>query len=1309
MQQDMNRWKSRFDYATKVREPARVAQDVSSIAELGESLRSSGLMCLAGILAHLSGLGAARARSYLEQALEMPQRVQAAAVALAAQAIEQQDWSRAASHLLQAVQLDGDHDATSLIRTLGQCAIRVPRAALPPVGLLYSLPLTEVARRMANSLIAIVVKDDATAFRAALAGNVELLRRTKSGNDIFEWGESASPQPTTTPTKAPLTGGSEVDPRRGRVSAYYQSRGFGFIVEDSTGQTWFFHKSSVASDALFGGLIEGRVRQDVTFEGKIEMQLGKYPQASRVVALSEGVVAATESPARAPLRVRLATVPKDGSSYARAKEAEQLDQLTRAERLFAEEIAGRGSHSKSAIKDLAMLLNRKGDSAGAVALLDAHRLSFEPAERASLDKMKAHFHVKAKRYTAAAALLSVLAKQSPDWSKQIEYLRQEAYCLYANGDLDESIAKLVLLMKKAPNDNATQLLLARAREAKHSGLGPEVVPATSDDYDTEDVLASLALGLSSIARRQLDECELRGLDARTKESRQFSAKDFQALERLLESLRGRRPRERADYLLTLATLCELCPEAAGRHSVHSLLRRHFAALAEALMVESAHRDVVRCFAIESLSLSPVDLGDRLDSHFEAAWVLLLGTYYSHTMEPTELLRPEPGQRLAHIARALHKRPEDWRRFVEDSEFYRMRIGSALQQLVARLARLGIDAQIPGDALSARLRFREDDSAFAALVLDNVSADRIRQARESLSQRLPSARFELDKLRLSDLIKILSDTADYALERHFRERETRFLRLDTEIGRCLDEWARFPTHLSVERMSPALASLRDLLRSDFAHVEETKPTLELRNVLDNDFYVENEGIVALRLLLSSRDESAPPIEAISLVVGNGENEPCHSPEPLHGGQSREIELAVTPTEKQIADRAFAVDVMVEYRTRRGTSNKTGGFPLAVRLGEPAFVKIANPYGRYSGGLPVEDDSMFFGRAALIGRIVEYLSGADAGQCFVLYGQKRSGKSSVLMQVERRVATSALFVSLRAGALVPGKLWCSFARRFVEELAFMIKDRGEELTDDWPSWQDIDAAPLEAIIKVSRLVKKRGHRIVVAVDEFTYIYEHSEDEVSDLGAFMRGWKALLETKLFNALLVGQDTMRRFMLTFPNEFAVIHDERISYLEVEEAERLASEPILLDGATRYRGQALHRLYRLTAGSPFFLQITCDRLVRHLNARSASFVTEADIDQVARSMTVGFDALPPERFDPLVTASGERVATVARDDLWRLLARVARESLHSDWCYRAALAELPNAELAVNDLIERDILTAEGERVSIRVGLFASWLRANQ
>lgn len=1316
MRQDVNRWRDKYTYAMKVKEPGRLTQLVAEVAELGETLNDPAAYCLAGSFAQLSGIGLARVRQYYEAAAIRGSR--AAWLALAHLAIVQKEWRKAAEHLVQALLLPGSREEnTTLVRTLGQCILRSDDKLIPGFGNYLAAVTDGPEKKLAMSLAILVLGNDAQAIQAITMHELDKLSSTVSGAKISLPPKALTPSvPTIARTMTTATNALGYS-RKGRITAFLVERTFGFLVEDTTGNTWHFYASAVMDDELLEMLNRGQVRQYVTFSGNPVDISGKYPTASGVrgiarenLPLSESTTTVSansgkEPVRRAPLNVRLAGVPKDGSAFARAKKAEQLDRLSEAERLYREEISARGAHLKSAIKDLATLLNRRGQPEAAIETIHQYRARFNaPEEQTSLDQLEVNFRVKARQFGGAAEIIVRLIRRETRPPQKLTLQRQEAYCYLAEGAFDKAINKLKQLLKASPRDNATLLLLQRAEEAKQFGMAPGETVTFQDDTGGDSILAGLALGLSPIARRQLDTCELRGLDARTKESRQFSAKDFQQLDGLLEGLKGRRPRERADYLLTMAYLCEQSPEAAGRRSLHELLRRHFSALAEAYSAEKADVAVVRCLAIESLALCPINIveGDR--TQMDAAWALLLGTYCSAISDPATILKPDIGQRVRHLLKVFAQSQKEWFKFLADAPWYRLRAPAAFELLDEFLQAVPSLAPPPADLSNERQRKREDDSAFAALRVDAVSTDKLRNAREVLAQRIPHSRFELDTKCLRDVVNLFGDAADYALARNFRERETLFLRLEPEISRCIEELQRAPTHTAIERLLPALSSFRDLLKADFERAETTKTSLSLRNVLDNDYYVVNDDSVALRLLLTSKDESAPPIEAIGLVLDGGQGEPCHSPEPLHGGQSREIELTIRPSKKQIKDATFTVSVRVEYRTRGGTVEKSTPFAIPVRLGTQPFSEINNPYERYAGGSPVDDEAMFFGREALIERITKYLSTGNLGQCFVLYGQKRSGKSSVVRQVEKKLQSPVFFVSVTAGTFTPGRLWVSFVRMLLQQIEFRLEDEGQTLPVTWPSESHREKNPLEAVQVVLRYLAKQDRRIAVAVDEFTYIYENAQNDVE---TFMRGWKALLEKKAFNAVVIGQDTMPRFKRAFPNEFGVTHDERLTYLERSETERLASVPILLDNVSRYRGQAARRLFDLTAGSPFFLQIACDRLVRHLNVRKAAFVTEADVEHIGQTLTVT-DPLPMERFDALVTAAGEKVATVPKEHLWALLARIARESLHSGWCDRNTLKELPRSNDAVTDLIDRDILSEEGKRVRIRVGMFAAWLRAN-
>jgi len=595
IQQEINRWKNRYDYAQKVREPARMSQDVARIAELADTLMEPSLYFLAGLLADYSGLGCSRVKTYLQKSLELDQNRQEVATAIAAFAIRERNWAEAVKFLIWAVRLDGDADKTNLVRNIGQCVLRLNTTNTPPIGLLLSSELPDAARRLATNLVALVVKEDSAGYRAALSGSMEQLRQTKIGNNLFPWrDEITAPVESRMIRRAIMPISEHGGTRRGHVSAYYPGRNFGFIVEETTGQTWFFHKTAVSSPSLLSALNGGKVRQDVTFSGNVEAKSGKYPLADSVSILSEESAIEDDSSKRAPLRLRLQAIPKDGSFFAQAMEAEQLDQLDRAEGFYREEITRSARHKKSAIKNLAALKNRKGEPDAAIALLDKYQHEFDRSEYTSLDQMRVIFRVKARNFVEAAKLLAQLAKGTTSINKRVGYLRQEAYCLLASGDFEGSIMQLESLLKQHPWDNASALLLEKAKNAKQTGRIPYDVPAGKDAAEYDDILSSLALGITPIARQKLESCELRGIDARTKESGNFSDQDVRQVQNLLDRVKGRRPRERADYLLTLAWLCEHASSVTGNSSVHMYLRRYFLALAEASFSDESPKDVVRC-------------------------------------------------------------------------------------------------------------------------------------------------------------------------------------------------------------------------------------------------------------------------------------------------------------------------------------------------------------------------------------------------------------------------------------------------------------------------------------------------------------------------------------------------------------------------------------------------------------------------------------------------------------------------------------------------------------------------------------------
>jgi hypothetical protein len=484
-----------------------------------------------------------------------------------------------------------------------------------------------------------------------------------------------------------------------------------------------------------------------------------------------------------------------------------------------------------------------------------------------------------------------------------------------------------------------------------------------------------------------------------------------------------------------------------------------------------------------------------------------------------------------------------------------------------------------------------------------------------------------------------------------------------------------------------------------------------------FYVGDDDTFLLTVPVGLPTGDAP-VESVQLLLKHAPGLRAYGHtgfvRTLRPGETRELVQRLKVSDLALAAGEVSLSLSLRYRCASGHTEESPARTMVAVL-EPArrFVTVDNPYSRYSGGIPVEEEKMFFGRRELLERIHSEVTRGPLGQCFVLYGQKRSGKSSVLRQLAKRLRPPSLAVPVSLGTIDTGKAERSFVQVCIDSL-YQRLVHDYDITDvtehHWPKEYQVDASPIESFrrsIRAATLLLEarkgwRNVRPIFLIDEFTYVYEYIQEKLLT-PAFMRQWKSLLESRTFDAVLIGQDTMPRFKEAYPNEFGVTHDERISYLRPEEARALAEDPVMLAGESRYKGASLDRLLSLTAGSPFYLQIFCDRLVQHLNSERLMFITESAIGYVLGELTIGSSPLTIDKFDPLITAAGESVAVAPKEQYLALLTRVALNP-------RITALEFGEEDTPlVRDLLSREVLKRDASgRLRIRVGLFGEWLKAN-
>jgi hypothetical protein len=236
-----------------------------------------------------------------------------------------------------------------------------------------------------------------------------------------------------------------------------------------------------------------------------------------------------------------------------------------------------------------------------------------------------------------------------------------------------------------------------------------------------------------------------------------------------------------------------------------------------------------------------------------------------------------------------------------------------------------------------------------------------------------------------------------------------------------------------------------------------------------------------------------------------------------------------------------------------------------------------------------------------------------------------------------------------------------------------------------------------------------RIILLFDEFQYLYKLIK-EGKLAASFMVHWKALLEKNLFNAVLVGQNGMTKFREEFPNEFDAMQIEPVSYLEEDDARELIERPIRLkDGGSRYRGAAVKRIWDLTAGSPYYIQIFCHRLVEHMNREQIKLVTEATVEEVAHNLLSGKKAyfITRENFDNLIKSGDPSENEEYWDDAEEILACIAKKS-RGNPCSSDAIdcqIEKGRKKIILENYVRTGVLQRDGDKYRLYVGLFQEWL----
>lgn len=1102
-------------------------------------------------------------------------------------------------------------------------------------------------------------------------------------------------------------------------------------------------------------------------------------------------LSATKRPAprKAPQQVPL----KSENLYRKAERAVQNGELESAERCYRECIK-QNIRRDSAIKDLAMVLVRLERSQEAVHLLEENRQRVK--DKQALDNMLITVYQNASQYERAIDLLNRSLKQvrNPEKRSPIRWQIASAYIKLGDYTSAENQFRQVLALN--PEDFTVQRSLAfclsKQERYEEAGKILKEIQNTSPGAKTAELLEAIERAqrtgeftlddnrsiemyfsdfsgeLSKFARFFLERCTFEGIRAERISDGKYTGSerdvryDIGGLEDIAKQLGTKRPRDRSNYYLSAARIYVDVEDYPN--SFYRYLCRSFASRGDAAVSENKNLDTVQEWYCEALTVYDGDRSQRKRDEQDAVNALVrylyatLGRAHLHLTPNSwsidkavrEVINDHPSTEKVFDAIAylvLHSR------YAADKVLNRMYHEESLRKMALGYLE-GMKITIPdpiehfndfvrpwnelrgekfemANSVSSELQLLENFDLTTAWLEDNI------RHTEDIRSRLF---FELDKRRVVEVQRILEIALDLCKQGRFEERERLCIQLRDYCQARLKEIEESPTRLSVEDVYPILTVIQEKGNAYLEDLYETsKPNLTIRLPVESYYVPDTNRKIEVQIVVEN-ESGRSPAESLGLVVADDQaffavTEPnVKRDESLRGGDQSILVAPLRLTSDALQSEAFSLPVCAQYRTRTGEEEKTPVENLSIRLySEDEFEEIENPYAAYAEGGVVDDAKMFFGREELIQNIAHAIQESRSGsKCVVVFGQKRSGKSSVLHHLKESLQKDRNLLILDLGNIgsiqdenshVP--LLHQIFKRILTELEYAIEDRVDggfsslNLLIPGDSEFYRHPAPLQCFQdtferlkrQVARYEDWRGVRAVLLIDEFQYIYERIVAGKIP-GSFMQNWKALLQANYFSAVLVGQDVMPKFKERFPNEFGTTQDERVTYLTPEDARRLVDEPIRIDGqqgASRYREQAIERILALTAGSPFYIQIICNRLVEYMNRKRAALVTEADVEHVKNELISGVNALGLDKFDNLINSGDTSADAISDEDALRVL-KVIADNSRTGLCHRDTIVcetHLP-VDTILNDLVKRDVVERREQSYQIKVGLFKEWLIVN-
>lgn len=266
--------------------------------------------------------------------------------------------------------------------------------------------------------------------------------------------------------------------------------------------------------------------------------------------------------------------------------------------------------------------------------------------------------------------------------------------------------------------------------------------------------------------------------------------------------------------------------------------------------------------------------------------------------------------------------------------------------------------------------------------------------------------------------------------------------------------------------------------------------------------------------------------------------------------------------------------------------------------------------YIAGNPVTSPEMFFGREDVFAFVRQALIGRHRDNVIILYGQRRTGKTSALYQMSRHLDARYVCVLLDLHGLalegLDGFLW---------ELASSIartlrRDYRIELTPPpRAAFQQNPRGQFENVFLNQVWTALGDRHLLLMLDEAIRLQEQVQAGKLEPEVFEYLRYLMQHYPRLNFLFALGDGLEGMTKEYAFLFSVGLYKKISFLERDAALKLITQPV--QNLYRVQDAARERILQITGGHPYYTQLLCHGLFQRWQRTRTPEIQVADVDAV--------------------------------------------------------------------------------------------------